>query len=398
MNAPTKAQEVVVRIVERLADIPAAKWDALANPDEAHFDPFLTHAFLSACEESGSATRRTGWRPQHLIIEDKNGALEAAMPLYIKTHSRGEYIFDHGWANAFERAGGHYYPKLLCAVPFTPATGQRLLTRVGGDRDLLERQLLAGAIELCQRADASSFHINFPNQEQYDRLGALGLLQRTDQQFMWQNHGYETFDDFLGELASRKRKAIKREREGAVEGGITIEHVTGKDLTEAHWDAFFQFYTDTGSRKWGSPYLNRKFFSLINETIPDRILLVMCKRAGRYIAGALNFIGGEALYGRYWGAIEHHNFLHFETCYYQAIDFAIQHKIGRVEAGAQGSHKLARGYLPTKTYSLHFIRDPGFADAVKRYLAEERREVDQHIDELSDYGPFRRGGHMEEQD
>ena len=215
---------------------------------------------------------------------------------------------------------------------------------------------------------------------------------------MWQNHGYETFDDFLGELASRKRKAIRRERAGAVEAGITIEHVTGKDLTEAHWDAFFQFYMDTGSRKWGSPYLNRRFFSMVNESMPEHTLLVMCKRAGRYIAGALNFIGGEALYGRYWGAIEHHNFLHFETCYYQAIDFAIQRKIGRVEAGAQGGHKLARGYMPVKTYSLHYIRDPGFADAVKRYLAEERRSVEEHIDELSDYGPFRRGEQMEEQD
>ncbi len=268
MSEPAKAQEVVVRVVDQLADIPPAKWDALANPDEEHFDPFLTHAFLSACEESGSATRRTGWRPQHLIIEGADGALEAAMPLYVKTHSRGEYVFDHSWANAFERAGGHYYPKLLCAVPFTPATGRRLLTRKGGDTALLERQLLAGAVEVSQRVDTSSFHINFPNEEQYERLGALGLLQRTDQQFMWHNHGYGTFDDFLDELASRKRKAIRREREGAVEDGITIEHVTGKDLTEAHWDAFFHFYMDTGSRKWGTPYLTRKFFSLVGERIP----------------------------------------------------------------------------------------------------------------------------------
>ena len=394
MSKAAKAEDVVVRVEGRMADIPASAWDTLANPDEAHYDPFLSHAFLSAVEESGSATKRTGWRPQHLIIEGKSGVLDAAMPMYVKTHSRGEYVFDHGWANAFERAGGSYYPKLVCAVPFTPATGRRLLTRAGGDAAVLERQLIAGAVELVQRTGASSFQINFANQEQYERLGALGLLQRNDQQFMWQNRGYETFDDFLADLASRKRKAIRRERAGAIESGVEIECVTGKDLTEAHWDAFFEFYMDTGGRKWGTPYLTREFFSLINESMPERIMLVYCTRGGRPVAGALNFIGGEALYGRYWGALEHHPFLHFEACYYQAIDFAIKHKIGRVEAGAQGGHKLARGYMPTKTYSLHYIRDPNFADAVRRYLAEERREVEAHIDELEDYGPFR---HAEEE-
>ena len=392
------ASEIVVRVVDRLADLRPAAWDAVANPDSAHFDPFLSHAFLSAVEESGSATKRTGWRPQHLVIESETDRIEAAMPLYLKSHSRGEYVFDHGWVNAYERAGGRYYPKLLCAVPFTPVTGRRLLTRGGEPGAHLERSLLAGAVELLQRTDASVFQINFPNTEQYERLGALGLLQRNDQQFMWQNHGYRTFDDFLGQLASRKRKAIRREREGAVEAGIKIERVTGRDLTEAHWDAFFAFYMDTGSRKWGSPYLTRKFFSLIHENMAEHIMLVFCTRKGRPIAGALNFIGGEALYGRYWGALEHHPFLHFEVCYYQAIEFAIERGLGRVEAGAQGGHKLARGYMPTKTYSLHYIRDPAFADAVRRYLVEERRSVEEHIDELADYGPFRRGEQLEEQE
>ncbi len=312
------------------------------------------------------------------------------MPLYLKSHSYGEYVFDHGWANAFERAGGHYYPKLQCAVPFTPVTGRRLLTASSSaDSEHLERALVAGAMELANRTHASSLHITFPTQGEYERLGELGLLQRTGSAVHVENRGYATFDDFLADLASRKRKAIRKERAAAQENGVSIEWVTGKDLTEAHWDAFFRFYMDTGSRKWGSPYLTRTFFSLIGERLSGRILLILCKRDGRAIAGALNFIGGQALYGRYWGAIEHHPFLHFEACYYQAIDFAIAHKLPRVEAGAQGEHKLARGYLPKPTYSLHWIRDAAFRDAVARYLSEERRAVAEHIADLEDAGPFK---------
>jgi predicted N-acyltransferase len=380
---------VTARIVDTLADIPAAKWDAAANPPGEPRNPFLRHAFLSSLEESGSATRRTGWRPQHIIIETETGDIAAAMPMYVKMHSRGEYIFDHGWANAYERAGGSYYPKLLSAVPFTPVTGRRFLVAAGEDRPAREKQLLAAAVELAQRAEVSSVNINFPTPEEWERMGEIGLLQRTDQQFMWHNKGYETFDDFLADLASRKRKAVRRERAGAIANGVEIEWVTGSDLTEAHWDAFYEFYMDTGSRKWGSPYLTRTFFSLINERMPEDVLLIFCTRGGKPIAGALNFIGSDALFGRNWGAIEHHDFLHFEACYYQAIDFAITHKLERVEAGAQGGHKLARGYLPTRTHSLHFIRDPAFADAVGRYLVEERRAVDEHIEEIAEYGPFR---------
>jgi predicted N-acyltransferase len=387
---------VVVRVVQRIAAVPASQWDACARSADSRGNaarpdnPFISHAFLLASEESGSATRATGWLPQHLVLEGAAGYVSACMPCYLKSHSYGEYVFDHAWADAYERAGGSYYPKLQAAVPFTPVTGPRLLVRDGPDRTERQARLLQAAATLAERLDASSLHVTFPTNEECELAVSLGFLQRNDQQFHWQNEGYESFEDFLAALASRKRKTIRGERKRALEDGIEIEWVTGSDLTEAHWDAFFAFYMDTGSRKWGSPYLTRTFFSLIGETMRDEILLVLAKRNGRAIAGALNFIGADALYGRYWGAIEEHPCLHFEVCYYQAIGFAIEHKLARVEAGAQGAHKLARGYLPVQTYSAHWIRDPGLRRAVADYLKRERLAVAHEFALLGEESPYRR--------
>ena len=379
----------LVRVSSQMAEIDAAAWDALANPDPAQHNPFVSHAFLNALEEAGTVCLRTGWIPQHLTAEDTEG-LCAAMPLYVKTHSRGEYVFDQGWADAFARAGGEYYPKLQVAVPFTPVPGPRLLTRRDDTAKAARQLLAAGAVTLAEKLEASSVHITFSSKDEWETLGRMGFLQRIDQQFHWLNDGYADFDDFLASLASRKRKAIRKERLAALEDGITIEHVAGRDITEAHWDAFYEFYVDTGSRKWGRPYLNRAFFSAIGSTMADRVLLIMAKQAGRYIAGALNFIGGDCLYGRYWGEAGHHPFLHFEVCYYQAIDYAIAHRLPRVEAGAQGEHKLARGYLPVQTYSSHFIADPSLRRAVEHYLVRERAAVRESGEVLTALGPFKR--------
>lgn len=383
------SEQAIIRVVDSLAAVEAVQWDACANPPGRPTNPFISHAFLSALEESGSATRRTGWLPQHVLLEDDQGALAGCMPLYLKSHSRGEYVFDHGWANALENAGGRYYPKLQCSVPFTPATGSRLLVPEGPGRDVAEDALTAGAAEIARRLGVSSLHVTFLPERQWTRLGQSGFLQRTDQQFHWHNRGYKSFDDFLTDLSSRKRKMIRKERERAHENNVSVEWVTGKDLTEDCWDAFFAFYLDTGSRKWGSPYLTREFFSLIGERMADSILLVMARRDGRYVAGALNFIGGDAVYGRNWGAIEHHPFLHFECCYYQAIEFAIDRRLARVEAGAQGEHKLARGYLPSRTYCAHWIANASFREAVADYLCRERQYVDRDIAALGEYAPFR---------
>ncbi|MFZ2468699.1 MAG: GNAT family N-acetyltransferase [Parvibaculum sedimenti] len=383
------AEQAIIKVAQGLGAVDPAAWDACANPADEPFNPFVSHAFLSALEDSGSATRRMGWAPYHLLLEDGCGGLAGAMPMYLKSHSRGEYVFDHGWADAYRRAGGNYYPKLQVSVPFTPATGPRLLTPAGPGREAAEDQLLAGAIEVARRMGVSSIHWTFLPERQWARLGAQGCLQRLDQQFHWHNRGYATFDDFLADLSSRKRKMIRKERERALENGVEIEWVTGSDLTEDHWDAFYAFYMDTGSRKWGSPYLTREFFSLINERMPEQTLLVMAKRAGRYVAGALNFIGGDVLFGRNWGAVEHHPFLHFECCYYQAIDFAISRGLSRVEAGAQGEHKLARGYLPSRTYSAHWIANAAFREAVADYLERERIYVDRDVEALGEYSPFR---------
>lgn len=382
-------EAAIVKITDNLLSVDPALWDACANPAGESYNPFISHAFLSALEESGSATRRTGWLPHHLLLEDSEGNLAGCMPLYLKSHSRGEYVFDHGWANAYENAGGSYYPKLQCSVPFTPATGRRLLAPVGPGREAAEDMLAGGAVELCKRLGVSSLHLTFLPERQWTRLGQIGFLQRTDQQFHWHNRGYASFADFLGELSSRKRKMIRKEREKALENGIEIDWVTGSDLTEDHWDAFYAFYMDTGARKWGSPYLTREFFSLIGERMADDTLLVMARRDGRYIAGALNFIGSDALYGRNWGAVEHHPFLHFECCYYQAIDFAIERGLARVEAGAQGEHKLARGYLPSRTHSAHWIANASFREAVADYLSRERQHVDHDMAVLGEYAPFR---------
>lgn len=400
--------ELQVRVVSGLGEVSAAAWDACAGTahvsDEvarARSDalsgepscianPFVSHAFLSALEQSGSATPRTGWAPQHLLAETADGELLGAAPCYLKSHSRGEYVFDHGWADAYERAGGSYYPKLQVSVPFTPANGPRLLVKPSPYADAVKDALASGLVALCERRQASSVHVTFLPKPDWDRLGAKGFLKRTDQQFHWRNEGYASFDDFLSALASRKRKVIRRERRDATESGITIHQLTGSDLTEAVWDEFFAFYMDTGSRKWGRPYLTRSFFSLIGQEMADRILLVMAKRDGRYIAGAINFIGADALFGRHWGAIEHHPFLHFELCYYQAIDFAIAKKLATVEAGAQGEHKLARGYVPVTTYSSHYIDDPALRRAIADYLSRERAYVDAAGRELEDLTPFRK--------
>jgi predicted N-acyltransferase len=341
-------------------------------------------------EASQSATARTGWQPQHLLAETEDGAVLAACPCYLKSHSRGEYVFDAGWADAYERAGGAYYPKVQASVPFTPATGPRLMARPGPQADEARTALAAGLIALTQARNASSAHVTFLPREESDALAAHGFLRRTDQQFHWDNAGYATFDDFLAALSARKRKLVKRERRDAVAGGITLHWLTGSDLTGEVWDAFFAFYMDTGSRKWGRPYLTRAFFSLVGETMRDRILLVMAKRAGRWIAGAINFIGSDILYGRHWGAVEDHPFLHFEVCYYQAIEYAIAHKLRRVEAGAQGEHKLARGYMPVTTYSAHYIADPALRRAIADYLKRERSYVAAAGEELAAHAPFRK--------
>jgi predicted N-acyltransferase len=384
--------QAIIRIVHDLGGIDAASWDACANPPGEPYNPFVSHTFLSALEESGSATRRTGWMPHHLLLEDSGGRIGGAMPMYLKSHSRGEYVFDHGWADALERAGGRYYPKFQVSVPFTPATGPRLLTPPGPSREAAEDRLMDGAVEVARRSGVSSLHVTFLPECQWTRFGGHGFLQRTDQQFHWHNRGYASFEDFLSDLSSRKRKMIRKERQRALENGIAVEWVTGSGVTEDHWDAFFAFYMDTGSRKWGSPYLTREFFSLIGERMAERILLVMARRNGRHIAGALNFIGDGVLYGRNWGAVEHHPFLHFECCYYQAIDFAIARGLTRVEAGAQGEHKLARGYLPARTHSAHWIANPSFRRAVADYLEREREYVDRDIDMLGEHSPFRHDG------
>ena len=368
-----------------VSDIARADWDRLANPQGAEFNPLVSHDFFRCLEESGSATARTGWAGRHLVMQDEAGAITGIAPCYRKSHSQGEYVFDYGWADAFQRAGGRYYPKLQCSVPFTPVTGSRLHAATPQDRAMLADGLIA----LCAEEKASSVHITFLPEEDWQAIGGGRWLQRNDIQFHWHNPGYASFDDFLASLSSQKRKNIRKERASVAAAGITLECVTGSDLKEHHWDAFFDFYMDTGARKWGTPYLNREFFSLIGEAMAEHILLVMATRGGRMIAGALNFIGSHALYGRNWGALEHHPNLHFETCYYQAIDFAIGRKLARVEAGAQGGHKLARGYLPQKTFSLHYLAHPGLSRAVADYLEDERSEIDHHKDALAAHSPFR---------
>jgi len=371
------------RIADGVTSVAADAWDRCAGS----VNPFLSHAFLGALEDSGSATAKTGWQSVPILIDGACGELVAAMPAYAKSHSQGEYVFDHAWADAWQRTGQNYYPKLQIAVPFTPATGPRLLTQDSA----LKPALIAVAEALVREHELSSAHATFLTEEELPLFETAGWLIRVDRQFHWTNHGYGSFADFLDALASRKRKAIRKEREAALQG-LTVAHVSGNDLTEAHWDAFWRFYQDTGSRKWGRPYLTRRFFSMLGDRMADRVLLIFAYRDGKPIAGALNLIGEETLFGRYWGCTEHVPFLHFEICYYQAIDAAIARGLQRVEAGAQGEHKLARGYEPVPTWSAHYIPDPGFRRAVADFLEAERRAVAHHIDQLSDYTPFKKGG------
>ncbi|KQY14565.1 GNAT family N-acetyltransferase [Rhizobium sp. Root482] len=391
--------EVKIRIETSFRDISKEHWGRLGGTAKGQpgglYNPFISHAYLSALEESGSATAETGWLGQHLLMEDGDGGLAGGLISYLKNHSQGEYVFDHGWADALERAGGNYYPKLQSSVPFTPATGPRLLSAIGADQTMVRHSLAAGLQELARRHGVSSAHVTFLPEDEIATFEQAGFLHRTDQQFHFLNRSYGSHDDFLETLASRKRKALKKERRAALENGITIDWLTGKDLTEDIWDQFFAFYMDTGSRKWGRPYLTRAFYSLIGERMADDILLVMARRNGRYIAGAINFIGSDALYGRHWGAIEDHPFLHFEVCYHQAVDFAIAKGLDRVEAGAQGEHKLARGYLPVTTHSAHYIAHPGLKRAVADYLERERLEVEQIGDILAEHSPFRKGERQE---
>ena len=381
--------ELRLRTLNSLSEIDPAAWNEVANPEGVPYDPFLSWEFLESLESSGAATPETGWSPLHILIEDTAGVLHAAMPLYAKTHSRGEFVFDHSWADAYERAGGHYFPKLLSAVPFTPVTGRRLLVRADElDPEGLEASLVAGAIQLAQDNQLSSVHFNFLDEQTYSILGEMGLLQRNDQQFHFENQGYESFDDFLSRLSSAKRKNLRKERAKAQQG-LTFKWLTGDDITQQDWDYFFEFYMDTGSRKWGYPYLNRTTFELLHERMRDRILLIFACEDDTPIAGALNLIGSETLYGRYWGRSQDRPFLHFEVCYYQAIDYAIEHGLTRVEAGAQGGHKLARGYGPIMTHSAHWIGHQGLRDAVDHYLMQERAAVSQEQDYLAQRQPFK---------
>ena len=375
-----------IALLEGMAEISEAHWDHLANPQGGvPVDPFTSHRFLLALDRSRSTGKGTGWQTRPLVLLNA-GAPVAAMPLYVKSNSQGEYIFDHGWAQALENAGGSYYPKLQSAVPFTPATGRRFL----GDASLAPL-LLDAAIGLTKDNGLSSLHITFCTAEEAAALaGNQGTLHRVTQQFHWENNSYASFGAFLADLSSRKRKMIRKERGTAQSHGLTIRTLTGDDIHPQHWDAMWTFYQDTGSRKWGTPYLTRTFFDELHDTMRGDALLCLAFDGQRAVAGALNFIGRDTLFGRYWGCVETYSCLHFELCYYQAIDWAITHGLKRVEAGAQGEHKLARGYLPTPVHSLHFLTDSAFAKAVARYLDQERRAVDEEIEVLTAYGPFRK--------
>ena len=388
----TADNEITLRTHGNLSSIPAADWDACACPESANGarpnDPFTTHRFLKALEDSGSVGGKTGWQAQYLTAE-QGGQIIACAPLYVKSHSQGEYIFDQGWAQGYERAGGRYYPKLQVAVPFTPVTGRRFLTRPGFE-DQGRAALIQGAVQMAEQNGLSSLHVTFCTFAEAKTGADMGLMARASQQFHWLNDGYKDFDSFLGALSARKRKNIRKERRTAQAFGGEIVQLSGDAITPAHWDALWAFYQDTGARKWGVPYLTRAFFEIAHATLRDDILLIFAERHGHPIAGALNLIGASALYGRYWGALEDHPCLHFELCYYQAIDYALAHGLLRVEAGAQGEHKLARGYLPVETHSLHWIRDAGFADAVAQFLRAEGAAVEDEIEILTSYGPFRK--------
>jgi predicted N-acyltransferase len=381
---PDCAATLTLTLHAKIAEIDAADWDACAGEG----NPFVSHAFLSTMEDSGSANARTGWLPQHAVLRTEDQRVVAIAPMYAKSHSYGEYVFDHGWANALERAGKRYYPKLQAAVPFSPVPGPRLLRRPDGGVPVAT---MANALEqACDSLGLSSAHVTFCTRDEWDGLCEAGWLRRIGMQFHWENEGYSDFDDFLGALSSRKRKVLRRERRDANAAGLTFHALSGADITEAHWDAFYRFYQSTVDRKWGSAYLTRSFFSLLGERLGDRVVLMYAENAGKPVAGALNLAGDEALYGRNWGCRGDWPFLHFELCYYRAIDWAIEHGLKRVEAGAQGRHKIQRGYLPRPTYSAHWIAHTGLRRAVENFLAEERIGIQQEMDALAEESPFRK--------
>jgi predicted N-acyltransferase len=379
------APQLTLTLHPRIAEVPAAEWDACAGTD----NPFVSHAFLSAMEDSGSAGARTGWLPQHAVLRDGSG-VAAVAPMYAKSNSYGEYVFDHGWANAFERAGGDYYPKLQVAVPFSPVPGPRLLCRP--DSGIPPQALATALVQACQELKLSSVHVTFCSAGEWEALGSAGWLQRIGQQFHWDNEGYASFDDFLGALSSRKRKVLRRERRDANAAGLTFHALQGSDITPAHWDAFYGFYRSTVDRKWGSAYLTRRFFPLLSERLGERVVLMLAAHDGKPVAGALNLMGSDTLYGRNWGCTGDWPFLHFELCYYRAIDFAIAHGLKRVEAGAQGQHKIQRGYRPQPTYSAHWIAHPGLRRAIADFLDQERPAVLAEMEALAEFSPFRKDG------
>ncbi|HYH17819.1 MAG TPA: GNAT family N-acetyltransferase [Azospirillum sp.] len=384
---PDGGDAITVKILTGIGEADPAQWDACAGPD----NPFLRHAFLAALEESGSAAARTGWQPMHLAALDAEGRIAGAVPMYVKSHSYGEYVFDHSWAHAYERAGGKYYPKLQVAVPFTPVPGPRLLVRPDAGPGVFQ-SLIQAMEEVARRYGVSSVHVTFPDEAEWSRLGEAGWLRRLGVQYHWHNRGYGSFDDFLGTLSSRKRKSIRKERREVAESGVRIHALSGDDIRPAHWDAFFRFYMDTTDRKWGGGYLTRDFFHRLGATMADAVVLVMCEDGGEWVAGALNLRGSDALYGRNWGSDGRYRFLHFEACYYTALDYAIAHGLARVEAGAQGEHKIQRGYLPVPTYSAHWIRDAGFRRVLANHLEQERAAVRAEIDALGELSPYRKDG------
>lgn len=381
---PDGEQQLIVEVLGGIGDVSAADWNSCAGTS----DPFVGHAFLTALEASGSASAQRGWLPRHLVARTTDGQLQGGLPLYLKGHSYGEYVFDWAWAEAFERAGGRYYPKLQAAIPFTPVTGRRFLIRDGAPPGTLAA-LTDAALRMVEKLGISSLHVTFPTEEEACALAGQGFMRRMGHQFHWCNRGYGSFDDFLGDLAARKRKAIRRERQKASEDGLVLRTLTGSDIRERHWEAFWHFYLDTTQRKWANAYLTRDFFFRLGQTMADRVVLVIAEAAdGRPIAGALNVLGHDALYGRYWGALEDRPFLHFEACYYRAIDFAIEHRLARVEAGAQGQHKVRRGYLPRRTWSAHWIVHDGLRGAVARFIEAERPAVEAEIAVLGLESPY----------
>lgn len=389
-----KPNNLTVKVLNGIEAVPAAAWDACAGQDCPDANPFVRHAFYSALEDSGSVSAEAGWQPQHIVVEDGTGDVLACAAVYLKNHSYGEYVFDWGWAQAYQRAGGRYYPKLQCAVPFTPVTGPRLMVRAGLDENLrieLQTTLLSAMLELAKQRRVSSLHVTFPTQAEQELMTDAGFLPRIGEQYHWKNEGYGSFDDFLNAMSSRKRKNIRKEREKANSYGVRIETLTGDDIKPRHWDAFFRFYMNTSDRKWGQAYLTREFFDLLSQRMGQAVVLIMGFEGETPICGAINLRGGNTLFGRNWGAVVDYPFLHFECCYYRAIDYAISRNLEWVEAGAQGQHKIQRGYLPRPTYSAHWIADSGFRQAVSRFLEEEREAVTEHIEALENYGPFRKG-------